>query len=238
MEASASARVQPASNFLAIHRASPARCGPSTSDPATAPSKSTIRARAVAFGPSPRRRRPLEETLREPRSLTANNGARRVRRIGELAHRMLQRAAAEVLRRRPLHHQVKKLERAFLTTAYSARCLDVRAGVHGSALEKGRHELVLAAEVQVERGLRRVGFRQQAVDTHGPHALPVEQAVGGVKEAVTDAGFGGFRPFPRLSAARLDSTDRSVYCQTPVNRQNCLFTASRMWLRVQAAVPS
>jgi hypothetical protein len=44
-----SARVQPANNFLAIHRASLARCGPSTSDPATAPSNSTIRARAVAF---------------------------------------------------------------------------------------------------------------------------------------------------------------------------------------------
>jgi hypothetical protein len=43
------ARVQPANNFLAIHRASIARCGPSTSDPATAPSNSTTRARAVAF---------------------------------------------------------------------------------------------------------------------------------------------------------------------------------------------
>src|SRR5439155_24630794 len=40
---------QPANSFLAIHRASLARCGPSTSDPATAPSNSTIRARAVAF---------------------------------------------------------------------------------------------------------------------------------------------------------------------------------------------
>lgn len=42
-------RLQPANNFLAIHRASFARCGPSTSDPATAPSNSTISARAVAF---------------------------------------------------------------------------------------------------------------------------------------------------------------------------------------------
>jgi AraC-like DNA-binding protein len=40
---------QPANNFLASHRASVARCGPSTSEPAMAPSKSTIRARAVAF---------------------------------------------------------------------------------------------------------------------------------------------------------------------------------------------
>jgi hypothetical protein len=32
---------QSANNFLAIHRASLARCGPSTSDPATAPSNST-----------------------------------------------------------------------------------------------------------------------------------------------------------------------------------------------------
>jgi hypothetical protein len=45
-----SARIQRANNFLATHRASLARCGPSTSDPATAPSKSTTRARAVAFG--------------------------------------------------------------------------------------------------------------------------------------------------------------------------------------------
>ena len=45
-----SAHVQPANNFLANHRASLARCGPSTSDPATAPSNSTTSARAVAFG--------------------------------------------------------------------------------------------------------------------------------------------------------------------------------------------
>ena len=55
----------------------------------------------------PRRRRPLAETLREPRSLTVSNDARRVRRIGELAHRMLQRAPAEVLGLRPRHHPVE-----------------------------------------------------------------------------------------------------------------------------------
>src|SRR5947208_2178951 len=44
------AAFQPANNFLAIHRASRARCGPSTSAPATAPSNSTTSARAVAFG--------------------------------------------------------------------------------------------------------------------------------------------------------------------------------------------
>jgi|tagenome__1003787_1003787.scaffolds.fasta_scaffold20914284_2 hypothetical protein len=42
-------RLQPANNFLAIHRASRARCGPSISDPATAPSNSTTSARAIAF---------------------------------------------------------------------------------------------------------------------------------------------------------------------------------------------
>lgn len=42
--------VQPANSFLANQRASLARCGPSTSDPAMAPSNSTISARAVAFG--------------------------------------------------------------------------------------------------------------------------------------------------------------------------------------------
>src|SRR5437773_9281158 len=59
-----------------------------------------------------RRRRPLAETLREPCSLTVSNGAGRVCRIGELAPRMLQRATAEVLRLRPLHYPVEKLERA------------------------------------------------------------------------------------------------------------------------------
>jgi hypothetical protein len=44
------AHAQPANNLLAIDRASLARCGPSTSDPATAPSNSTMRARAVALG--------------------------------------------------------------------------------------------------------------------------------------------------------------------------------------------
>lgn len=43
------------------------------------------------------RRRPFEETLREPLALTMSNSARRVRGIGEFGHRMLQRAPAEIL---------------------------------------------------------------------------------------------------------------------------------------------
>ena len=43
------AGVQAANNFLATHRASLARCGPSTSEPARAPSNNTMSARAVAF---------------------------------------------------------------------------------------------------------------------------------------------------------------------------------------------
>jgi hypothetical protein len=50
--------------------------------------------------------------------------------------------------------------------------------------------------VQIERCLRRVGFRQHAVDAHGPHALPVEQAIGGVEKAFPDADCGGFCRFP------------------------------------------
>ncbi len=65
----------------------------------------------------------------------------------------------------------------------------MRASVHGSALEVGRHELVLAAEVLIERRLCRVRFGQDAVDAYGPHALPVEQAIGGVEETVTDGNF-------------------------------------------------
>ncbi len=102
----------------------------------------------------------------------------------------------------------------------------LRAGVHGSALQVGRHELVLAAEVLVERCLRRVGFRQNAVDAHGPHALPVEQAISGVEEAITDADFGGFRPFPgSLRHALTIQTDRSTV--NGVNRQNGLFLVPR-----------
>ena len=86
-----------------------------------------------------------------------------------------------------------------------------RAGVHGSALEVRRHELVLAAEVLIKRGLRRVGLRQDAVDTHGPHALSVEQAIGGVQEAVTDADSGRFRPFPGFWRHLLTlQTERSI----------------------------
>jgi hypothetical protein len=50
--------------------------------------------------------------------------------------------------------------------------------------------------VLIERRLRRVGLRQDAVDPHGPHALPVEQAIGGVEEAITDADSGCLCPFP------------------------------------------
>ena len=70
-----------------------------------------------------------------------------------------------------------------------------RSGVLGFALEVRRHELVLTAEVLVERRLRRAGLRQHAVDADGPHTLLVEQAIGGVQEAITDAEFRGFHPF-------------------------------------------
>jgi hypothetical protein len=58
-------RVQPANNFLAIHRASLARCGPSTSDPATAPSNSTISARAVVFQTRPTKSRSATKGVTE-----------------------------------------------------------------------------------------------------------------------------------------------------------------------------
>src|SRR5205823_12987658 len=88
------------------------------------------------------------------------------------------------------------------------------------------HELILAAEVLIERRLRRVGLRQHAVDTHSPHALPVEQAVGGIEEAVTDADCGGFRPFPRFLRHLLTiQTDRSIV--NVVDRQNGLFSVAR-----------
>src|SRR5437660_12806795 len=74
----------------------------------------------------------------------------------------------------------------------------MRAGIVGSSLEVRSDELVLAAEVLIERRLRRVGLRQDTVDTHGSHALLVEQAIGGVEEAITHADCGGFCPFPGL----------------------------------------
>src|SRR2546421_9048296 len=74
----------------------------------------------------------------------------------------------------------------------------------------------------IERRLCRVGLRQDAVDTHGPHALPVEQAIGGVEEAVTNADVGGFRPFPGFLRHPLTiQTDRSTV--NVMNRQNGLF---------------
>ena len=49
------------------------------------------------------------------------------------------------------------------------------------------------------------------IDTHGPYALPVEEAIGGVEEAVTDAECGGFRPFLSFLRHPLTiQTDRSI----------------------------
>src|SRR5438094_1680566 len=120
-------------------------------------------------------------------------------------------------------HPRKSFDSAHSTTQsknLSARCdggvsgevrLDARTGVHGSALEVRRHELVLAAKVLIERRLRRIGLRQDAVDTYGPHALPVEQAIGGVEKAVANGDFGGFRPFPGFLRHPLTiQTDRSI----------------------------
>src|SRR4030095_4334692 len=101
-----------------------------------------------------------------------------------------------------------------------------RPAPHGWALGVRRHELVLAAEVLIERCLRRVGLRQDAVDPHGPHPLLVEQAIGGVEEAVTNADLGVFRPFPGfLRHALTLQTDRSIV--NGMNRQNGLFSTSR-----------
>src|SRR6185369_15556301 len=157
------------------------------------------------------RLRPLEEALREPLSLAVSDGARRVRRIGELAHRMLERAPAELLRLRPFHHPVEKLERALRRRRVGEVGLDLRAGLRGSALEVRRHELVLAAEMLIERRLRRLGLRQDAIDTHSPHALPIEQPIGRAEEAVADTDFGSFRPFPGFLRHPLTlQTDRST----------------------------
>src|SRR5947208_1603815 len=101
----------------------------------------------------------------------------------------------------------------------------MRAGPQGPALEVRRHELVLAAEVLIERRLRRVRLRQDAVDPHGAHALPIEETIGGVEEAVTDAEFGGLRPFSgALRHALTIQTDRSIV--NGMNRQTGLFSAS------------
>src|SRR5204863_2318539 len=55
------------------------------------------------------------------------------------------------------------------------------------------------------------------------HALPVEQAVGGIEEAVTHADCGGFRPFPLFLRHLLTiQTDRSIV--NAMNRQNGLFS--------------
>src|SRR5713101_5982132 len=108
--------------------------------------------------------------------------------------------------------------------------LDARAGVHGPALEVRRHELVFAAEVLIERRLRRVGLRQDAVDSHGPDTLPVEKAIGGAEEAITDADFGGLRPSLHFLRHPLTiQTDRSTV--NGVNRQNGLFLASHSGLQ-------
>src|SRR5436190_13671240 len=78
----------------------------------------------------------------------------------------------------------------------------------------------------IERRLRRVGLRQDAVDTHGPHALLVEQAIGGVEQTVADADFRGFGSFPGFLRHLLTiQTDRSIV--NAMNRQNGLFSVTR-----------
>src|SRR5437660_3336101 len=101
----------------------------------------------------------------------------------------------------------------------------MRAGIVGSSLEVRSDELVLAAEVLIERCLCRVGLRQDAVDTHGSHALLVEQAIGGVEEAITDAEFGGFHASLSFSRHPLTiQTDRSIV--NGMNRQIGLFSVA------------
>ena len=73
----------------------------------------------------------------------------------------------------------------------------MRARLHGSALQVRRDELVLAAEVLIERCLRRVGLGQDTVNPYRPDTLLIEQAIGGVEQTVTDADCGGLASFPR-----------------------------------------
>src|SRR4029453_18352702 len=105
----------------------------------------------------------------------------------------------------------------------------MRAGVRGPELEVGRHELVLAAEVLIERRLRRVGLRQDAVNPYRPYALLIEQAIGGVEKAVPDADCGGCSSFPRFLRHLLTiQTDRSIV--NGMNKKNALFSASHKWM--------
>ena len=139
-----------ANNFLAIHRASLARCGPSTSEPARAPSNSTMSARAVAFASfTPAAVVHSRNRLGEPRSLSESDAARWVGGVSQLAQRVLQRATAKVFRLCPHHHPVEKSERPLRWRRVGEIRLDTRTTIHGSALETRRHELVLAAEVLI-----------------------------------------------------------------------------------------
>ena len=65
-------------------------------------------------------------------------------------------------------------------------------------VEVRRDQLVFTAEVQIERRFRRVGLCKDAVNTHGPHAFSIEQAIGGVEQPLTDTDVGGFRAFLRF----------------------------------------
>src|SRR3954469_10766715 len=175
---------------------------------------------------------PLEEPVGEPVALIAGDGARRVRRVGELADRVLERAAAKVLRLGPLHHPVEKSQGALRRRRVGEIRLDLGARVDGSALEAGRHQLVCAPEVLIERRLRRVGFGQHAIDADRANTFAVEQPIGGVEEAVANARLGRLRRFCPVSSdpARhllTVQTDRSIV--NGVSRQTGLFycTAGR-----------
>jgi NADPH:quinone reductase-like Zn-dependent oxidoreductase len=133
--------------------------------------------------------------------------------VGQLAQRVLQGATAKVFRLCPHHHPVEKSERPLRRRRVGEIRLDTRTTIRGSALETRRHELILAAEVQIERCLRGAGLRQHAVNSHCLHALVIKEAIASVEETVAYAQIGNLQSCFGFWRHAVDNIDRSVYCQ-------------------------
>jgi hypothetical protein len=112
------------------------------------------------------------------------NGARRMAGVGELEARVHERAAAKPAAREPRLERRKRAEEAVARRGARLRGgREHAAGRLVARLEHGDDEVVLGGEVAVQRHLAHVRLGGDAIDAHGPNALPVEELGGCLQDA-------------------------------------------------------
>src|SRR4030095_6977021 len=117
------------------------------------------------------------EQLADPTPVFITDGPRALTR-GKLRVRHQEGTSAEPRLREDIGHRIEHSQYLLARAAVPGyRCLDARAPRLLAPLQVRAHQLLLAAEGRVQRGLGHTRVLQHAVDAHIVDAVPVEELI-------------------------------------------------------------